>query len=271
MNSKQAIDKIMKILNLTPQKFFEAKTDQGVQLKMEGELEVGGPIYVATEEGIMPAPDGTHKIDDGSEIEVIDGKVSKIKMGNEETKKTDDAKIEDEKEKVEIADEDMSNVELEFGDVKLKSGEVLRIGTAEPGVGVAVKKVGYDGTLSAIADGEYETEGGKMISITGGAIDGYQDASDKENKSPKTEEIKTGEMSAVEIAQIFAQALKKFEVKLDAIEEKFTGLETKFTKFSKEPAGEKVYNQKTVNFDEENRPSTKLESFKKMRELLSNK
>ena len=265
MNSKQAINKIMTILNLTSQKFYEGKTDQGVQLKMEGDLEVGGPIYVATDEGMIPAPDGTHKIEDGSEIEVADGKVSKIKMGHD-TETTDDAKIEEEKEKVDIADETMSDVEMEFGDVKLKSGEVIRLGTDEAGIGVAVKKVGYDGTLSAIADGEYETETGKMISITGGAIDGYQDASDKEQKTEKTEE-----MSAVQIAELFAQALKKFEVKLDAIETKFAGLETKFSKFAKEPAGEKVYNQKTVNFDQENRPSTKLESFKKMRELLSNK
>jgi len=264
MNSKQAINKIMTILNLTPQKFYECKTDQGVQLKMEGDLEVGGPIYVATDEGMIPAPDGVHKIEDGSELEVMDGKVSKIKMGND-TEITDDAKVEDAKEKVEIADETMSEIEMEFGDVKLKSGEVLRLGNDEPGVDVMVRKVGYDGTLSAIADGEYETEGGKMISITGGVIDGYQDASSKEQKIEKTED-----MSAVEIAQIFAQALKKFEDKLDAMEQKFTGLETKFTKFAKEPAGEKVYNQKTVNF-EDNAPHTKLDSFRKMRELLSNK
>lgn len=264
MNSKQAINRIMTILNLTTQKFYEAKTDQGVQLKMEGELEVGGPIYVATDEGMIPAPDGTHKIEDGSELEVVDGKVSKIKMGND-TEITEDAKVEEEKEKEDIAETNMSDVEMEFGDVKLKSGEVIRLGTDEAGIGVAVKKVGYDGTLSAIADGEYETESGKMISITGGTIDGYQDASDKEQKTEKTEE-----MSAVEIAQIFAQALKKFEDKLDAMEQKFTGLETKFTKFSKEPAGEKVYNQKTVNF-EDNAPHTKLDSFRKMRDLLSNK
>ena len=264
MNSKQAINKIMTILNLTTQKFYEAKTDQGVQLKMEGELEVGGPIYVATDEGMIPAPDGTHKIEDGSELEVVDGKVSKIKMGND-TEITEDAKVEDEKEKEDIAETNMSDVEMEFGDVKLKSGEVIRLGTDEAGIGVAVKKVGYDGTLSAIADGEYETESGKMISITGGSIDGYQESSTKEQKTEKTEE-----MSAVEIAQIFAQALKKFEDKLDAMEQKFTGLETKFTKFSKEPAGEKVYNQKTVNF-EDHAPHTKLDSFRKMRDLLSNK
>ena len=96
MNSKQAINKIMTILNLTTQKFYDAKTDQGVQLKMEGDLEIGGPIYVATDEGMIPAPDGTHKIEDGSEIEVMDGKVSKIKMGTD-MEKTEDAKVEEEK------------------------------------------------------------------------------------------------------------------------------------------------------------------------------
>ena len=70
MNSKQALDRIMKILNLTTQKFYEAKTDQGIAVKIDGELEVGAPIYVATEEGMIPAPAGVHKLDDGSEIEV---------------------------------------------------------------------------------------------------------------------------------------------------------------------------------------------------------
>ena len=70
MNSKQAIDKIMRILNLTPQKFYEAKTSQGMAVKIDGELELGAPIYVATEEGMIPAPDGTHMLEDGSEIEV---------------------------------------------------------------------------------------------------------------------------------------------------------------------------------------------------------
>ena len=95
MNSKQALDKIMKILNLTPQKFYDAKTEQGIAVKIDGDLELGAPIYVATEEGMIPAPAGVHKLDDGSEIEVDDdGKVSKIKMGA-----TPDAKMEDKKEK----------------------------------------------------------------------------------------------------------------------------------------------------------------------------
>ena len=46
MNSKKAVERIMKVLGLTYTTFFEAQTEQGVQMKMEGELEVGAPIYV---------------------------------------------------------------------------------------------------------------------------------------------------------------------------------------------------------------------------------
>ena len=195
MNSKEAINKIMRILNLTPETFYEAKTEQGVQLKMEGELEMGSPIYVATAEGMIPAPDGTHKLDDGTEIEVEDGKITKIEMGD----MTSNAKIEEEKEMEDTKDETMSEVELEFGDVKLKDGGILRIGGDEPSVGLRVMKVGYDGSLSAVSDGEYETASGKIINISGGSIQGYQS---KEDVNPETKQdftkAKTAEGAIVE-------------------------------------------------------------------------
>lgn len=331
MNSKEAINKIMRILNLVPENFYEAKTEQGVQLKMEGELEMGSPIYVATAEGMIPAPDGTHKLDDGTEIEVEDGKITEISMG----RMTSDAKIEEKKEKEDTKDESMSEVELEFGDVKLKDGGILRIGGDEPSVGLRVMQVGYDGTLSAVADGEYETASGKIINISGGSIQGYQS---KEDTNPETKQdftkaetadgaivesptfdvgekidvIKDGEaspapdgehqvvlkdskdnkvkirvqvkdgkivqrenveqekMSEEKIAELFAQALSRLESKIDAINEKYAGLETKFNKFSKEPAGEKVYNQKTVNINEEV-IETRFDNFKRMRTFLKDK
>ena len=103
MNSKQAIGKIMSILGLKAQSFYEAKTEQGIPVKIDGDLEIGAPIYVSTEEGMIPAPQGTHKLDDGSEIEVDeDGKVSKIKMGDMEMEKTEDEKIEDKKKEADI-------------------------------------------------------------------------------------------------------------------------------------------------------------------------
>jgi hypothetical protein len=179
MNSKEAIKKIMSVLNLTNETFYEAKTDQGVVVKMEGEaLEVGKMLYVSTDEGMIPIPPGKHMMEDGSEVEVgEDGKVSKIKMGDME--KTDDAKLEEKKKEIEIADQAMAEseepkIEMEDGDIKLADGSVLRIGGETPEFGVKIKKVGYDGTLSAIADGAYETADGKVMQIVGGEIQGIQ-------------------------------------------------------------------------------------------------
>ena len=323
MNSKQAIDKIMRILNLTPQKFYEAKTEQGMAVKIDGELELGAPIYVATDEGMIPAPDGTHMLEDGSEIEVSDGKISKIKVGN----------IESEVEQPEMSEEDMSQVELEFGDVRLKDGGIIRMEGEEPGVGLLVSKVSYDGSLTVLQDGEYETEGGKIISVVGGAISGYQskaekdaqggkftiaesaegaklesptfdvgepvevvaeggeksmapdgehqvvlkDESGNENKIRFTTKdgiitersnVEEEKMSEEKIAEIFASALRKLEDKIDRIVVKQQDLETSFGKFSKEPAGQRVFTQKTIT-EKAFEPNSRMDQFKKLREVLS--
>jgi len=339
MNSKIAVEKIMKILGLTSQSFYEAKTEQGMMVKMEGELEVGAPIYIATEEGMIPAPAGTHKLDDGTEIEVDEeGKVSKIKMGQ-----TPDAKMEEKKEEEDIKEDSMASQE-KFADVKLKDGSTIRIETYNSEesliVGRRLKKVGYDGTLSAIADGEYETSSGDVLQIVGGAIAGVQsvadnnkrktgfvmaksydgatlesptfdvgedvmvvDADGKKTPAPDgehqvklkdsegnevkirvmTKDGKITERSNVEmgdeemssqqieiISDLFAQALKKFEVKIDAMMEKQKELESKFQKFSKEPAGSRVFTHKTIN-EETNPQNSKLEGFKRLRAELVNK
>jgi len=184
MNSKEAIKKIMDILNFKSEKFYDAKTDQGIMVKMEGDaLEVGKTLYVATDEGMIPAPAGIHKLEDGSEIEVgDDGKVAKIKMsdlnyGKEDI--TDDAKKDEAQKKAAIKDQSMAEseetkVEMQDGDIKLKDGSVLRIGGESPETGTRIKKVGYDGTLSAIADGAYETADGKVMQVVGGEIKGIQ-------------------------------------------------------------------------------------------------
>ena len=110
MNSTKTLQKIAQILGLSPQVFFEAKTDQGITMKMEGELELGSLIYVATEEGLIPAPAGEHMLQDGTKIEVDEeSKIKKIDMG----------KMEDKVEEGET--EEM------FADVKLKDGMIMRV------------------------------------------------------------------------------------------------------------------------------------------------
>lgn len=366
MTSKEALAKIKEVLGLTKSAFYEGKTEQGMSIKMEGELEIGAPVYVATEEGMIPAPPGVHKLDDGTEIEVDEsGMVSKIKVGDMEPE--EEETIEEEK-----VEEEMS-IELQFGDIKLKDGTVLRLEGEEPSVGLQIRKVGYDNTLSAIHDGLYETTDGKMISIVGGQIEGVQSVEDNKKRGEGFADypwddcmkdqmerygdeetakkvcgaIKAGNMSEdfavakdksgmllsapgfkmgdmveviqedgtkvrakdqgydieidgeektifvtdgkiskieprrkgegpedvkamMEIAAVFTSALKQLEEKIDSISSKYETLETKFKKFSSEPAGERVYTQKTIN-NESGPINTKYDGFKKLREHLIQK
>jgi len=203
MTSKEAIGKILNILKVTGQSFYEAKTEQGVAVKQEGEnLEVGKILYVATDEGMIPAPAGKHILEDGSEVEVDEeGKVSKIKMGKMEDEEglTNDAEIEKKKKEAEIKDDAMAEsqepeIPMEEGDIKLANGMVLRIGGDKPEFGVNIKKVMYDGTLSAIADGSYETANGKVIIIVGGEIQGMQTKAGNEARGGEFVEAKSGDL-----------------------------------------------------------------------------
>ena len=337
MTSKEAINRIMKVLNLTNGAFYDAKTDQGVALKMEGDtLEVGKMLYVATDEGMIPAPAGTHMLEDGSEVEVDEeGKVSKIKMG---TPLTDDAELEKKKSEEEIKSETMAEsqtekIEMQMGDIKLKDGSVFRIGSDVMESGVLIKKVGYDGAISAIADGDYETEDGKVLSIVGGSIQGVQSIASRDAEGGKFTEAKSGditldsptfdvgetidvvkedgtkekapdgeheivlkdesgnenkikvmvkngmiterenveveeedEMSA--LAEAFAMTLKKLETKLDDIARKTDLLETKFKKFSNEPAGSKI-TKNQINPESFSNNNSKLEGMRRFRDAIS--
>ena len=309
MNSTKTLQKIAQILGLSPQVFFEAKTEQGITRKMEGELELGSLIYVATEEGLIPAPAGEHMLMDGTKIEVDEeSKIKKIDMG----------KMEDKVEEGET--EEM------FADVKLKDGMIMRVEGDEPTVGRLTKKVSYDGALLPFTDGTYETADAKMISIVGGEIKGIiekgkdqaftiaetaegakvesktfdvgedvfvldgdyknpatdgeqqvvlKDESGKENKIrfitkdgkiTERENVEEEDMEAEKIAEMFSKALKNLESKIDILVSRQTQLENKVQKFAKEPAGDRVFTQKT--FTESKPENDRIESFKRLRQAM---
>jgi len=311
MNSIKTLQKIKQILGLSPQVFFEAKTDQGVTMKMEGELELGSLIYVATEEGLIPAPAGDHMLQDGTKIEVDeDSKITKIDMGE-----------------MEEEDDDEEEIEEMFADVKLKDGMIMRVEGDEPTVGRLTKKVSYDGALLPFTDGTYETADGKMISIVGGEIKGIKEKGkdeafviaetaqgakvesktfdvgeevfvlDGDSKVPapdgehqvvlkdesgnevkirvitkdgiitERENVEEEDMAAEKIAELFSQALKNLESKLDILVSRQTQLENKVQKFAKEPAGDRVFTQKTIT--ESKSENDRIESFKRLRAAMN--
>jgi hypothetical protein len=330
MNSKTAVERIMKVLGLTPERFYEGKTEQGLMVKMEGELELGQKVYVATEEGLIPAPPGVHALEDGSKLEVDDeGMLVKIDMGDYIT-----PDAEKEEKDLEIAKKDEEMSIDKFADVKLKDDVTMRVGGDMPSVGLRVKMVNYDGTLTAMTDGDYETSGGEVISVIGGAISGIQSKADyekrktgftiaetpdgvkvesptfdvgediyvldgdekkpapdgehqvtlkdesgnenkirvisKDGKIVERENVEEMEKTMIDIAEQFRKALLKFETKIDLIAKKQKELENNFQKFSKEPAGSRVFTQKTIN-ETPNPLNSKYEGFRKLRADLGAK
>lgn len=60
--------------------FVEAKLEDGTVVKVEGDsLAEGAKVVVVTPDAEIPAPDGVHKLEDGTEIETKDGMIASIK------------------------------------------------------------------------------------------------------------------------------------------------------------------------------------------------
>lgn len=64
-------------------KLAEVKTDKAT-LIIDGELEVGMPVFVETEEGPIEAEDGTYETEDGTKITVEGGVITEISKPEEE-------------------------------------------------------------------------------------------------------------------------------------------------------------------------------------------
>ena len=64
---------------VAPVQLMEATLEDGTVIKYDTEvLGVGSVVMVVTPEGELPAPNGNHKLTDGTEIEVTDGVVTNI-------------------------------------------------------------------------------------------------------------------------------------------------------------------------------------------------
>lgn len=256
MTSKEAIKKIMTILNFSTQKFFESKTEQGVAMKMEDELEVGKVLYVVTDEGMIPAPAGVHKMEDGTEIETDEmGSVSKIKMGDYTYGDTEDKKLEDKKEEESMEKESM--VEAKSGDLTLESPTF--------DVGETIDVVSEDGSKTPAPDGEHQVElkdsEGKETKIRVMVKDGK--IVERENVEEVSEEFSV-------LVEAFATTIKKLETKIEEMARKNEVLEAKFKKFSSEPAGSRVTKNSTINQEtfSTSIPS-KLEGLRRLKESMS--
>jgi hypothetical protein len=62
----------------------EAVLADGTIVAWQGELEEGTPLFVVTEEGQTPAPDGRHELSDGSYVTTAEGVVTEIERARDE-------------------------------------------------------------------------------------------------------------------------------------------------------------------------------------------
>lgn len=73
----------------------EAKLADGTTIiKWDGELEAGTQVLVVSEEGLTPAPDGTHVLENGTEIAVADGVITEVKVKETEKEEEEEEVIE---------------------------------------------------------------------------------------------------------------------------------------------------------------------------------
>jgi len=100
-------------------KMDEAKLSDGVTIvKWEGELAMGSPLYVISEEGVTPAPDGTHELEDGRVIVSQDGLITEVKTKEEEAEDEGETEVEIENfAKV----EDVKSIELRLEAIEADS------------------------------------------------------------------------------------------------------------------------------------------------------
>jgi hypothetical protein len=61
-----------------PLAFSDYKLEDGTMIRIDGELAVGTLVYVVTEEGLLPAPDGAHSIPEVGVVTTEGGKIVEI-------------------------------------------------------------------------------------------------------------------------------------------------------------------------------------------------
>lgn len=98
-NQKDSMNKFFKLAKMLL-KLGEVKTDKET-LIVEGELEVGKPVVIETEEGPVPAADGEYTAEDGTVIVVVEGAITEIRPVEEEKPKEQSEQLEEEEKPVE--------------------------------------------------------------------------------------------------------------------------------------------------------------------------
>lgn len=233
MTYQDAIRKINKLLGLYKFNSYKLK-ETSKELISDGELSVGEPIYIITENGQLPAQSGEYELEDSTIIKVEDGNVKEIKYN-------------------------MEKQEQKFVEATLADGTVVKSKTFD--IGEEVMVVDPEGKEAPAPDGEHELKlkdsEGKEVLIKIITKDGK--IIERENvELPEMEEEKIEEEMGMtpdlsdgnDVTEGFKKeimaVLGEIKDKIDRIVEDQEEMKKKFSKFSKEPAGDPINLPKNV-------------------------
>jgi len=225
MTTKEAIEKIQNILRFGKLNFSSYKTKDGVELR-SNEMMVGEQIYIITPEGELPAPDGLYEIENGMAVKVKSGMIEEMEM---------EPNMEEKKDKVE------EEVEVEMSDAELVDGTKVTNDLPDAfAIGQKLFVITETGEKVNAPEGEHTLKSGEVVVVDmEGIITGISKPDEKPEGSLEGEE-----MNLVETIEMFSSALEKMMNKIDSLESKQKDLNSKFSKFSSEPAAEKIYDRK---------------------------
>ena len=254
MTSQEAILKIKNLL-FGSQSFSALKTKDGVEMKVEGDVEVGGKVYVVTPEGELPAPEGEFEFEDGMVLLIgEDGEVSRItypEVEVEEEEKVDEEIMEEE---VKVEDEEevkMVSAELIDGTIVESEGEELKVGDK--------LQVRTEEGLIDAPDAVHETVDGKLIETLDSVVV-------KIEEKEVVEEELSEEVDFNEMLEVFTAGFNHLNNELNLMKEKYDTLQENFQKFSAEPAGKRVFSHRDEFINALNtQRNSKMEALKALK------
>jgi hypothetical protein len=122
MTANDAISKIRVLLGVEEEPKQEvamasATLVDGTQVEVEGDFEVGKPVFVVTEEGNIPAPAGVHQTTDNLLVTVdesgVIAQIEEVAPEAQQEEKKEEAMEEDNKEEVAMEEHDDKKEEME--------------------------------------------------------------------------------------------------------------------------------------------------------------
>lgn len=250
MTSQEAILKIKNLL-FGSQSFSALKTKDGVEMKTEGDVELGKKMYVVTPEGELPAPEGEFEYEDGMVLVIgEDGEISRITYPEVEVE--EEEKVEEEVMEEEVKEEEevkMVSAELIDGTIVESEGEELKIGDK--------LQVRTEEGLVDAPDAVHETVDGKLIETVDSVVVKIEEK--------VVEEVKE-EVDFNEMLEVFTAGFEHLNNELSLMKEKYNTLQENFHKFKAEPAGKRVmtHREEYINALNEQRFS-KIEALKALK------